>query len=346
MVKIKNVLGDVKVGRQGEVVYQRRYGEQVRRMVSPKRAIASEAQIKHRQFYRDALSWRKGLSPPNRRYLEGYCIANGVIDGYGIPLAWHRFALRLYLERVHFVVITRPIAGEEGEEQKYEYYDEGCSAQKTIYRDLWMGQVFTPSIAHRITAVKLWIRREGLPGNLVVSIRKVADYRPTGEDLCVGSIDANAVVGTVLWEWHQINLGEGYDLDQDTQYAIVARCPDGDSDNLVAFRYDGSDATYPGGWRVHSTTGGVTWSYLGGSDIAFEEWGREAGVAGEAGLIHVRHPALLTVVQKRGEQTVKGYDTLSSLDDEYLTGQVGLDVEDGDIIKATTLPGISYRYEV
>lgn len=77
--------------------------------------------------------------------------------------------------------------------------------------------------------------------------------------------------------------------------------------------------------------------------VTYEE---EAPPELETRLLHVRHPALLTVVQKRGEQTIKGYDTLSSLDEEYLTKQVGLDVAKGDIIEVTTLPGISYRYEV
>ena len=62
-------------------------------------------------------------------------------------------------------------------------------------------------------------------------------------------------------------------------------------------------------------------------------------------LIHVTHPALLTVVHKRGELLVGKYDTLSSLDDEYLTAQVGLDLEEGDTIQATTLPGIQYSYK-
>lgn len=103
MVKIENYLGDVKIGRQGEVVYQRRYGEQMRRGVSPKSATPSKAQDEHRQFYRDALDWRKQLSRQNRIYLEGYCIANGIVDSFRLPLAWHRFALRLYLGKVRFV---------------------------------------------------------------------------------------------------------------------------------------------------------------------------------------------------------------------------------------------------
>lgn len=106
MVKINNLAGDVKIGRQGEVVYQRKYGQQIRSLASQKRAIVSTAQEKHRQVYRDALTWRKGLSRQNRIYLEGYCIASGIIDRYGVPHAWHRFALRIYLENVQFILAS------------------------------------------------------------------------------------------------------------------------------------------------------------------------------------------------------------------------------------------------
>lgn len=63
-------------------------------------------------------------------------------------------------------------------------------------------------------------------------------------------------------------------------------------------------------------------------------------------LLHVRHPALLTVIHKREDLTINRLDNLSSLDDEYLTGQVGLDVAKGDTIEVTTLPGITYRHRV
>ena len=108
MVKIRNVLGEVKKGVQGEAVYQGKYGQQIRRTRQPKRAIASEKQLEHRQLYREALAWRKALSLANRRYLDGYCIANWVVDDYQIPLPWSRFALKLYLEHVKFDIITTP----------------------------------------------------------------------------------------------------------------------------------------------------------------------------------------------------------------------------------------------
>jgi len=63
-------------------------------------------------------------------------------------------------------------------------------------------------------------------------------------------------------------------------------------------------------------------------------------------ILHVRHPALLTVIHRRGQRLIREYHDLSSLDDEYLTKQVGLDVLKGDTIEATTVAGISYRHQV
>ncbi|MBA7583631.1 hypothetical protein ES708_25578 [subsurface metagenome] len=63
-------------------------------------------------------------------------------------------------------------------------------------------------------------------------------------------------------------------------------------------------------------------------------------------ILHIRHPALMKVVHKRGEAVINEYDDLSSLDGEYLTGQVGLDVVEGDLIWVKTLPGVLYPYLV
>lgn len=106
MVKITNTLGDFKRGKQGEAVYQGKYGQQMRSTKPAHRIIASEKQQRHRQLYRAALDWRKTLTPANKRFLEGYCISNWVVDRYKFSLPWHRFALKIYLEEVHFVIIT------------------------------------------------------------------------------------------------------------------------------------------------------------------------------------------------------------------------------------------------
>ncbi|MBA7648963.1 hypothetical protein ES703_56755 [subsurface metagenome] len=346
MVKITNPLGEVKIGRQGEVVYQRKYGEQIRRQASPKRAMASQAQIAHRQFYRDALDWRKQLSLPNRRYLEGYCIANGVVDGYHIPLPWSRFALKLYLEKVRFVVIKKAVAGEAGVEGKYESYEEGDNTAYYIYGATWKAQTFTPTQAHTIVSVKLKLYRKGSPGLVYVGIKAIDGAgKPTGDDLCSGTIDGNPLTTNTAGQWYEIELGSGYPLAAETEYAIVVHIIGGNADNALYWRMD-TTGTYPRGVYEHSGDYGVTWTITTSRDYMFQEFGKEAGIPPVIGLIHIRHPALMTVVQKRGELIVRGYDTLSSLDEEYLTGQVGVDVEAGDYLEATTLPGIKYDYQL
>jgi len=202
MVKIVNPMGDVKIGKQGEVVYQRKYGEQIRRMAAPKRAIPSEAQIAHRQLYRDALDWRKGLSLPNRRYLEGYCIANGVVDSYHIPLPWSRFALKCYLEHVHFVIIDKPTLSIEEGEGKLEHYDD--IAQLTSYDKLYgttmAAQTFRPQYDLELERVELYWRRNGaLSGTYLAILDTDGNGHPTGEPLVGVSVDRYDVSATTSW---------------------------------------------------------------------------------------------------------------------------------------------------
>ncbi|MBA7715820.1 hypothetical protein ES703_124878 [subsurface metagenome] len=126
----------------------------------------------------------------------------------------------------------------------------------------------------------------------------------------------------------------------------MIRAPNPPGSGILYLRVNTTTAAYPRGNAEFSGNSGGTWTSYPAIDLAFEEYGSIAGKEAVPGLIHIRHPALLTVIHKRGELTVNGYDTLSSLDEEYLTKQVGVDVEAGDLIKATTLPGIEYPYQV
>ncbi len=346
MVKITNTFGDVKIGKQGEVVYQRKYGEQMRRMVSPKRAIASTAQEKHRQLYKTALDWRKGLSRPNRRYLEGYCIANGVVDRYLIPLAWSRFALKLYLEHVHFVLVDKPIAGKAGEAAKFESYEEGDTTQRYIFAQYWNAQSFTPQISHSINKVVLKLYRLGTPPISRVGIYNVdGNHVPSGSELTGVNADFSWLTEEVAGEWAAVTL-PAYPLIAETEYAIVLSNPDGSAANRLFWRMTNFGDIYDRGIGATSSNSGTSWLAKPGEDRMFQEWGATPPTLAIPGLLHVKHPALLRVVQKRGELTVSEYKKLSSLDEEYLTKQVGIDVLSGDLIEATTLPGIKYTYEV
>lgn len=346
MVKIVNPLGDVKIGRQGEVVYQRKYGEQIRRQASPKRAIPSEAQIAHRQLYREALTWRSNLSLANRRYLDGYCIANGIVDSYHIPLPWSRFALKIYLQAVKFVpdlVVTQepPVAGEKKDYNQFEKY-----AANYLGLNTWGFQTFTPLEDYPIGKIGIYCELNDTPNLVTAGIRATDGVgKPTGPDLTFGTRDASSMPPAASPDWWYIDIAE-YQLLEGVKYALVVRAPNASKTSSFNWWGTSADSKYPRGQHGYSTTGGSTW-VLTEYDFNFEVWSAEQeGEYSKGGILHVRHPALLKIVHNRGVFTINGYDTLSSLDDEYLTGQVGLDVEVGDSIKATTLPGIDYDYAV
>ena len=156
----------------------------------------------------------------------------------------------------------------------YESYSTGYNIDVNVFRNVWRAQTFTPSVPHKITSVKLYIARTGLPGTTTVSIRETdVDGHPTGADLCSGTTDGDTLPTSFPFEWREITLGAGFNLDADTKYAIVVRAPTGDSTNKVVWGADNSDPTYAGGNLEASYNDGGSWSSDTGDDFMFEEWG-------------------------------------------------------------------------
>jgi len=346
MVKIVNTLGDIKTGRQGEAVYQRKYGTQIRRTVSPKIAIASEAQLAHRDLYRAALSWRKGLSLANRRYLDGYCISNGIVDNYHIPLPWSRFALKLYLEKIKFIPMLEWIPGDLVDILDQDY-STGDDQDSTIFSDRFYAQTFIPAYTGQLPKLILKMYRVINTYDIVIEIRTTDGAgKPTAVILATQNFDITDLPLVPPGIWKEFIFTTPPNLTLGIKYAIVLhelRPTDG---RHRFWRRDGTAPTYADGSMWYSDTIGVTWVEYATTDQMFKTYGMTAGEQVRGGILHVRHPALMSVIHKRGGLIIGGYDTLSSLDEQYLTGQVGLDVEAGDFIEAITLPGIKYCYEV
>ena len=346
MVKIVNPLGDVKVGKQGEAVYQRKYGQQIRRTVSPKRAIVSEAQEKHRRLYRDALDWRKSLSLANRRFLEGYCISSWVVDGFKIPLPWHRFALKLYLERVHFIpsLVTTELGDEEVVDQEYT---TGDTTHFSTRDARWAVETFTPSITGQIVKVRFKAYRNAAFGEFIIKIITTdGDGYPTDTVLCSKTFNSETITQESPGQWYEESFYVPASLIKETVYGILMHGTPGAPDPTLYWRDDGSAPTYYRGCVYYSITSGASWTRYLYDDLMFQTLMLQPGETITYGTLAITHPALLSVVQKRGEQLVKGYDNLSSLDDERLTRQAKLEVEGGDVIEATTVADICYKYLV
>ena len=157
--------------------------------------------------------------------------------------------------------------------RKYQYYDTGDDGDYDGYTANWLAQTFTPQATHMISKVKLKLFRVGDPGTITVSIKATTSGKPSGADLCKGTIEGLDLTLDTNGEWYEITLGDGYTVSKGAQYAIVVRAPSGDSSNKVSWRADKTSPTYTGGTYCSSSDSGVDWGIISGADCMFEEWG-------------------------------------------------------------------------
>jgi hypothetical protein len=166
--------------------------------------------------------------------------------------------------------------------QRYEYYNTGDDlAYSEICGNLWWkAQTFTPTTTHKITKVKLKMYKMGNLGTLNAGVRATdTNGHPTGQDLCSGTIDANTFTTDTNGQWYEIGLGGGCNLSANTKYAVVIRVPNCTYPNSVAWRFDGSSATYSSGNIEITYDGGSSWTCCASYawDFMFEEWGEPIG---------------------------------------------------------------------
>jgi len=155
---------------------------------------------------------------------------------------------------------------------KYQYYVTGYDSSLGLQGAIWGAQTFTPNTAHKITSVKLYLKRgiAAYPTTFYVGIKATdGNGHPTDADLCSGSI-ASSTLG-ISFAWHEITLGAGADLSANTKYAIV--CHATAAMMIDYWGADGSSPTYAGGCFEYSNNAGVSWTSYTGYDFLFEEWG-------------------------------------------------------------------------
>jgi len=156
----------------------------------------------------------------------------------------------------------------------YERYTTGDDSSLSFYDIYWGAQTFSPSIAHKITSVKLLLFRYQSPGYITVSIRATdGSGHPTGADLCSGTTDGDTLTTDSGGEWREITLGAGYSLVAATKYAIVFRALDGAYNNYIRVRLDSTSPAYASGNYEHSVNSGVDWIVPEDYDFMFEDWG-------------------------------------------------------------------------
>jgi hypothetical protein len=165
---------------------------------------------------------------------------------------------------------------------RYENYNAGDDSYTYFLGNERGLQTFTPSVAHKITSVKLLLARVGSPGIETVSIRATSGGLPTGNDLCSGTINCAAISESPTSAWYEITLGAGANLAANTKYAIIWTPAAGDnSSNRVHLRADSSSPAYAGGAYVYA--GNIdNWAEYTSWDFMFEEWGEAIVAAGRS----------------------------------------------------------------
>jgi hypothetical protein len=93
---------------------------------------------------------------------------------------------------------------------------------------------------------------------------------PAAAELVFATFDGDTLTEATAGERRYVTVADE-ELTASNRYAIVIRAADGDSDNKVCWRRDGSSPTYAGGSRVFSSNAGSTWSADASSDFIFEE---------------------------------------------------------------------------
>ena len=148
-----------------------------------------------------------------------------------------------------------------------------------LYGSIWKAQTFTVGTTgsnetFKVTHIKLKFDGEASPGEVTVGIRAVdGEGKPDGDDLAVGYIDGNSLPKSG-YETIVIGLNKPCILNANTQYAIVVRAVDGDSDNEIWWTYNDSNP-YSGGQYWTSDDSGESWTNEGAGDwdFFFEVWG-------------------------------------------------------------------------
>lgn len=105
MVKIQNVFGDIKKGKQDNAIYQLHYGRQIRRVGYKEKIQPSLRQINQRMRFKDAVSWVNSLTSTEKANLKKYYSKSYPSWKPGQPSTWYNWAKTFVMTRPSFSII-------------------------------------------------------------------------------------------------------------------------------------------------------------------------------------------------------------------------------------------------
>jgi len=102
MVKVNNIFGDIKKGKQDNAIYQLKYGQQIRRAAYKEVKDPSPRQITQRNLFKDAVEWVKSLTSSEKTSLKKYYRKTYHSWKPGEPSTWYNWAKTLVMKKVEF----------------------------------------------------------------------------------------------------------------------------------------------------------------------------------------------------------------------------------------------------
>lgn len=143
-------------------------------------------------------------------------------------------------------------------QDSYDTNDNSTLGSSDTY---WIAQTFPAGATYDINSVELLLYKHSSlsPGTITISIKAVdGNGKPTGADLCSGTIDGDTLTTNTAGEWKEITFSSAYSLSCGTQYAIVARCSG--SGNYPFYSRRHYPTAYADGNQGTSANSGSSWT--------------------------------------------------------------------------------------
>lgn len=105
MVKIRNIYGDVCTGRKDNAVYQRKYGQAMRRIYNDDKPPASPLQEAQRSKFKEGIAFAESLNKAERDAIKEYMKNRNIGWNDGEPIHWYNWAKSLAMKQPEYRVL-------------------------------------------------------------------------------------------------------------------------------------------------------------------------------------------------------------------------------------------------
>ena len=124
----------------------------------------------------------------------------------------------------------------------------------------WGAMTFTATSSYPLTSIVIPCLGDGSLGTVTVSIRNTTDNKPSGNDLCSGTVNGDLISTSSPYEGIVVSLGVGTNIVEGNVYAIIVRSVTTKLRWESRLRASTNGAMYAGGRQCTSSDGGVTWT--------------------------------------------------------------------------------------